>query len=320
MSPRFILAATLSAHALTCTAVESDTLRKVADSGRISVGYRMSSVPFSYLAAAGGPTGFEMEISNAVVAGVKTRLGQPDLKVELLAVTPQNRISLLQNGTIDIECGSTTNNQARGKAVQFAINHFYTGTRLLVKKNSGIRNWADLAHKKVSSTMGTTNVQMIRRYSRDHGLDFSIELGKEHDDAMLLVDEGRAAAFAMDEVLLYGLKSNARNPDDWDVVGDTLQVEPYACMLRRDDPQFQKLVNGVIGNLMASGEFEKLYTKWFLSPIPPKAHAAGLPLVDRFYAKWFTAPPNSFTGKMIDLPMSQQLRDNLRVQSDQPAR
>ncbi|MBS0466407.1 MAG: amino acid ABC transporter substrate-binding protein [Proteobacteria bacterium] len=288
------LAALLAASALGATAAESDTLKKIADAGKITVAYRESSVPFSYLAGSGGPVGFSVEITNAIVDAVKKQLNKPGLKVDLQAVTSQNRIPLLQNGTIDIECGSTTNNTVRGKDVQFAINYFYTGTRLLVKKNSGIKNWPDLAKKTVSSTTGTTNAQVIRKYSKDNNLDFNIVLGKDHDDAMLLVDAGRADAFAMDDILLFGLKSNARNPAEWDVVGDALQVEPYACMMRKDDPQFQKLVNGVIGGMMKSGEFEKLYNKWFMSPIPPK-------------------------NQVIGLPMSKELKDNLTAQSDKPA-
>lgn len=294
MKPTTILAAALAACALAGTAAQADTLKKIADTGKITVAYRESSVPFSYLAGSGGPVGFSVEITNAIVDAVKKQLNKPGLKVDMQAVTSQNRIPLLQNGTIDIECGSTTNNAVRGKDVQFAINYFYTGTRLLVKKNSGIKNWADLAKKKVSSTTGTTNAQVIRKYSKDNNLDFDIVLGKDHDDSMLLVDAGRAEAFAMDDILLFGLKNNARNPADWDVVGDALQVEPYACMMRKDDPQFQKLVNGVIGGMMKSGEFERLYTKWFMSPIPPK-------------------------GQVIGLPMSQELKDNLTAQSDKPA-
>ncbi|MHA7599402.1 amino acid ABC transporter substrate-binding protein [Alicycliphilus sp. T452] len=289
-----ILAAALAACALAGTAAQADTLKKVADTGKITVAYRESSVPFSYLAGSGGPVGFSVEITNAIVDAVKKQLNKPGLKVDMQAVTSQNRIPLLQNGTIDIECGSTTNNAVRGKDVQFAINYFYTGTRLLVKKNSGIKNWADLARKKVSSTTGTTNAQVIRKYSKDNNLDFDIVLGKDHDDSMLLVDAGRAEAFAMDDILLFGLKNNARNPADWDVVGDALQVEPYACMMRKDDPQFQKLVNGVVGGMMKSGEFEKLYAKWFMAPIPPK-------------------------GQVIGLPLSQELKDNLTAQSDKPA-
>ena len=209
-------------------------------------------------------------------------------------MTSQNRIPLLTNGTVDLECGSTTNNTARGKDVQFAINYFYTGTRLLTKKASGVKNYADLAKKKVASTSGTTNAQVIRKYNRDNNLDMDIVLGKDHEDSLLLVDTGRAEAFAMDDILLFGLMGNTRNPADWVVVGDSLQVEPYACMLRKDDPQFQTLVNGVIGGMMKSGEFDKLYAKWFMSPVPPR-------------------------GQNLNLPMSKELRDNLVAQSDKPA-
>ncbi|WP_295951343.1 transporter substrate-binding domain-containing protein [Rhodoferax sp.] len=271
----------------------ADTLQKIAESGQITLAYRESSVPFSYLAAGSTPEGFSVDIANAVADAVKKQLKKPDLKVALQAVTSQNRIPLLQNGTIDLECGSTTNNTVRGKDVQFAINHFYTGTRLLVKKASGIKNYADLAKKNVASTTGTTNAQVIRKYNLEKNLGMDIQLGKDHDDAMLLVDSGRAVAFAMDDILLFGLIANAKNPAEWEVVGDSLQVEPYACMLRKDDPQFQQLVNGVIGGMVKSGQFEKLYTKWFISPIPPR-------------------------GQNLNLPMSKELRDNLKALSDKP--
>ena len=286
--------AVAAAGLLTGPSASADTLKKIAESGKITLAYRESSVPFSYLSGPGAPVGFAVDISNAVVEAVKKQVNNPALKVELQAVTSQNRIPLLTNGTIDLECGSTTNNTVRGKDVQFAVNYFYTGTRLLTKKTSGVRNYADLARKKVASTSGTTNAQVIRKYSRDNNLDMDIVLGKDHDDSMLLVDTGRAEAFAMDDILLFGLMGNARNPAEWTVVGDSLQVEPYACMLRKDDPQFQALVNGVIVSLMKSGEFEKLYTKWFMSPVPPR-------------------------NQNLNLPMSKELRENLVAQSDKPA-
>lgn len=279
---------------LASAVVSADTLKKVAESGKITLAYRESSVPFSYLSGPGVPVGFAVDISNAVVDAVKKRVNNPALKVELQAVTSQNRIPLLTNGTIDLECGSTTNNSVRGKDVQFAINYFYTGTRLLTKKTSGVKNYADLAKKKVASTSGTTNAQVIRKYNRDQNLDMDIVLGKDHDDSLLLVESGRAEAFAMDDILLFGLMGNQRNPAEWTVVGDSLQVEPYACMLRKDDPQFQALVNGVIGGMMKSGEFDKLYTKWFMSPVPPR-------------------------NQNLNLAMSKELRENLVAQSDKPA-
>jgi ABC-type amino acid transport substrate-binding protein len=287
-------AAVVIASLLTSTAASADTLKKIAESGKITLAYRESSVPFSYLSGPGAPVGFSVDISNAVVDAVKKKLNNPALKVELQAVTSQNRIPLLTNGTIDLECGSTTNNTARAKDVQFAINYFYTGTRLLTKKTSGVNNYADLARKKVASTSGTTNAQVIRKYNRDQNLDMEIVLGKDHDDALLLVDSGRAEAFAMDDILLFGLMGNTRNPAEWAVVGDALQVEPYACMMRKDDPQFHALVNGVISGMMKSGEFEKLYAKWFMAPVPPR-------------------------NQNLNLAMSKELRENLVAQSDKPA-
>ena len=271
-----------------------DTLKKIADSGRISVAYRESSVPFSYIAAAGKPVGFSVELGNAIVDEVRRRTGKANLEVNYVSVTSQNRIPLLVNGTIDLECGSTTNNSTRAKDVAFAINHFYTGTRLLAKKSSHISNYADLAGKTVSSTTGTTNAQVMRKYNTDNGLNMDIVLAKDHSDAMLLVDADRAKAFAMDDILLYGLMATAKNPGEWEVVGDSLQVEPYACMLRRDDPRFKELVDGVIGAMMKSGEFDRLYTKWFMAPIPP----------------------NNIN---LRLPMAPQLRENLKNLSDKPA-
>ncbi len=291
---RTTLAALLLTGLAAVSAVQADTLKKIADSGKITLAYRESSVPFSYLTGGGAPVGFSTELSAAVVEAVKKRLNNPNIKVEQQAVTSQNRIPLLQNGTIDLECGSTTNNSTRGKDVQFTINIFYTGTRLLAKKTSKIANYADLAKKTVASTTGSTNAMVIRKYNTDKSLGMEVVLGKDHDDSVLMVDSGRAVAFAMDDILLFGLMGNAKNPAEWEVVGDSLQVEPYACMLRKDDPKFQELVNGVIGGMMKSGEFEKLYTKWFMSPIPPK-------------------------NQNLNLPMSKELRDNLKLASDKPA-
>ncbi len=291
---RFALATVALLGLAAVSAVQADTLKKVADAGKITVSYRESSVPFSYLAGGTNAVGFSADVTTAIVDAVKKRLNNPNIKVEYQAVTSQNRIPLLQNGTIDLECGSTTNNSTRGKDVQFALNHFYTGTRLLTKKTSGIKNYGDLAKKVVASTTGTTNAQVIRKYNTDKNLGMELVLGKDHDDSVLMVDSGRASAFAMDDILLFGLMGNAKNPAEWEVVGDSLQVEPYACMMRKDDPKFQELVNGVIGGMMKSGDFEKLYTKWFMSPIPPK-------------------------GQNLNLPMSKELRDNLKAQSDKPA-
>lgn len=283
----------LALLAAMCLPAGADTLKKVADIGKITLAYRESSVPFSYVAGAGKPVGFSVDVANAIVQEVKRRSGKL-LEVEYVPVTSQNRIPLLVNGTVDLECGSTTNNTSRGKDVAFAINHFYTGTRLLAKKTSKVKNYADLAGKPVASTTGTTNAQVMRKYNVEKGLNMQMILGKDHADSMLLVDADRAVAFAMDDILLFGLMATAKNPAEWEVVGDSLQVEPYACMLRKDDPKFKALVDGVIGGMMKSGEFEKLYAKWFTAPIPP----------------------NNIN---LNLPMAPQLRENLKARSDKPA-
>ena len=283
-----------AAAGLAClTTAHADTLAKVAERGQITLAYRESSVPFSYLDR-NQPIGMTVEISKAVAEAVKKAVNKPDLKVEWQAVTSQNRIPLLANGTIDLECGSTTNNSTRGKQVDFAINHFYTGTRLLVKKSAGIKNYADLKGKTVAVTAGTTNLQVLRKANADNNWGLELVTPKDHADAFLLVESGRAAAFGMDDILLYGLIANAKNPADFEVTGDALQVEPYACMLRKDDPKFKQLVDGVIGDMMKSGAFTKLYDKWFMQPIPP-------------------------ANSVLGLPMNAELKKNLTELSDKPA-
>ena len=288
-----LLAASLLGIGLASSA-GAQTLKKVNDSNKITVSYRESSVPFSYLIGSAKAVGFSVELSEAIVDEVRKKLKKPNLEVAYMPVTSQNRIPLLVNGTYDLECGSTTNNSTRAKDVTFAVNHFYTGTRLLTKKSLGIKNYADLAKKAVASTTGTTNAQVIRKYNADKNLDMQLVLGKDHDDSLLMVENDRAVAFAMDDILLFGLKANSKDPNALEVVGESLQVEPYACMLRKDDPEFKQLVDGTITRLMKSGEFSKMYTKWFMSPIPPK-------------------------GVNLNLPMSEQLKANLKTPSDAPA-
>ena len=289
------LSVLMTAVLLTATGAQAaDTLAKIASSNKITMAYRESSVPFSYLDGPSKPIGFSVDLSNAIVAAVKQKLGKPDLEVSWMSVTSQNRIPLLSNGTVDVECGSTTNNTARAKDVAFAINHFYTGTRLLVKKTANVKDYADLKGKKVAITTGTTNMLVVRKYNEEKKLDLDILAAKDHADALLLVESDRASAFAMDDILLYGLRSNSKNPAELEVVGEALQVEPYACMLPKEDPQFKALVDGVIVGMMKSGDFEKLYNKWFLGPIPPK----NLP---------------------IGLPLSDELRQNIKTPSDKPA-
>jgi ABC-type amino acid transport substrate-binding protein len=270
------------------------TLDKVKASGVITVAYRESSIPFSYLDDKAQPTGFGWEICGKIVDDVKKATGRADLKVQTQAVTSANRIPLLQNGTIDIECGSTTNNSERQKQVAFAINYFYTGTRFLVKADSPVKSLDDLKGKTVVSTTGTTNYKVLRNLSEEKKLELNLLGAKDHAESTLMVQSGRAVAFGMDDILLYGLKASALNPAELAIVGAPIQVEPYAIMLRRDDPAFKKLVDGTLTSLMKSGEFATLYKKWFQSPIPPK-------------------------GINLNAPMSQELQDNLKALSDKPA-
>jgi glutamate/aspartate transport system substrate-binding protein len=289
-----VAAAVLAAGPGASFAQAPATLDKVKASGTITVAYRESSIPFSYLGGDGQPTGFGWEICGKVVEQVKKATGRADLKVATQSVTSQNRIPLMVNGTIDIECGSTTNNSDRAKQVAFAINYFYTGTRLLVKANSPIKSVADLKGRKVVVTTGTTNFQVMRKLNADRGLNFELMGAKDHAESALMVQMDRADAFGMDDILLYGLRAGAQNPAELAVVGEALQVEPYAIMLRKDDPAFKKLVDDTLAGLMKSGEFEALYAKWFLSPIPPR-------------------------GINLNAPMSQELKDNLKALSDKPA-
>jgi len=291
---KFLLAS-LAFLAVPCAVVAqpAGTLDKLEKSGVIRIGHRESSVPHSYLDGT-RPVGFSMDICQHVVDDLRRQLKKPDLKVEFIPVTSANRIPLVQNGTVDLECGSTTNNAQRQQQVSFAINTFYTGTRLLAKAATPVSSYADLKGKPVVSTSGTTNYQVMRRYSQEQGLGIDLMASKDHADAMLVVDAGRAVAFAMDDILLYGLVASARNPAEWKVVGEALQVEPYAMMLRKDDPAFKAAVDGTIRRLVASGEFEAIYRKWFLQPIPPR-----------------NAP--------LNVPMSDELRRNLKELSDRPA-
>jgi len=269
--------------------VLADTLQKIASSGRITLGYRESSVPFSYLAGPRQPIGFGVDIYTHLIPALKRATGRTDLEVNWQALTSQNRIR-----TVDLECGSTSNTAARAKTVAFAINYFYTGPKLLVKQTSGVKDFEDLAGKTVAVTTGTTTMKLLRKLDLERSMNMQLLPGKDHADSFLLVDAGRAVAFAMDDILLYGQILNAKQPAQWQVVGTPPQVEPYACMLRKDDPAFKRVVDGVIADLMRSGEFERIYAKWFLSPIPPR-------------------------GRSLNLPMNEALRDNLRKLSDQPA-
>lgn len=272
----------------------AQTLEKVAQSNKITVSYRESAAPFSYVIESTKAVGFAVDLTDAIVRDLRKKLGLSYLEVVYMPVTAQNRIPLLMSGAYDLECGSTTNTSARGKDVAFSVSHFYAGTRLLVKKASGIQNYGDLMHKTVASTGGSTNEKVLRAYGLEKNLDLQFVLSKDYADGLKLLETDQAVALALDDILLFGLKANSKSSNMLEVVGETLQVEPYGCMMRKDDPEFKKLVDGTITRLMDSGEFAKLYAKWFESPIPPN-------------------------GVNLSMPMSAQLKANLKLHSDKPA-
>jgi len=237
------------------------TLKKLKDGGSITLGIRESSYPLSYLDAGQQPVGYHIDICNRIVDAVKARLKLPALKVQHQAVTSQNRIPLVANGTVDLECGSTTNNEARQKQVAFAPTTFVTNVRMAVKKSSGIKSLDQLKGKPVATTTGTTSVQLMRAHEKGRGIDFKEVYGKDHADAFLMLETDRAVAFVMDDNLLAGLIASAKAPSDYAIVGEVLSVEPIAIMLRRDDPAFKKLVDDAVTGLMKSGELDKLYAR-----------------------------------------------------------
>jgi glutamate/aspartate transport system substrate-binding protein len=267
---QFVLAALASAALAAPVAAQEGTLKKIKDSGSITIGHRDASIPFSYYDDKQQVVGYSHEIMLAAVEAVKAELKLKDLQVRLNPVTSQNRIPLIQNGTIDIECGSTTNNLERQKQVSFSNTIFVIGTRLLTRKDSGVKDFGDLAGKNVVTTAGTTSERLIRKMNEEKKLGMNIISAKDHGESFLTLETGRAVAFMMDDALLYGELAKAKKPGDWVVTGTPQSREAYGCMLRKDDAPFKKVVDGAIAKLMTSGQAEKLYARWFLNPVPPK--------------------------------------------------
>ncbi|WP_371412990.1 transporter substrate-binding domain-containing protein [Thiomonas sp. X19] len=263
-----------AAMALAFTAVQAEaltgTLKKIKDTDSITVGYRESSIPFSYLDGNGRPIGYAMELCGKVVDAVKADLKMPNLKVNYAPVTSSNRIPLLENGTIDLECGSTTNSVARQKQVAFGPTYFIINVSAAVKKDSGINDFAQLGGKTIVTTSGTTSVPLLKKYEKTKDLDFKEIYGKDHAESFLLMADGRAVAFVMDDILLAGQIANSKDPAAYKILPGSLRQEPYSMMLRKDDPQFKALVDRTIDGVMKSGEINKIYAKWFTSAIPPK--------------------------------------------------
>ena len=287
------LSAALLASALIsvpATAQEiTGTLKKIKDSGTITIGHRETSIPFSYLDEKQQPIGYSMDLCAAIVEEVKKELALPTLTVKYNPVTSQTRIPLMSNGTVDIECGSTTNNLTRQKQVSFAPITFVTGTKLVVKKTAKVKSYKDLKNKTVVVTQGTTNERTIKALSDKENLNIKFLNAKDHAESFLTVESGRAAAFAMDDVLLYGLIAKAKKPKDFEVIGNYLSYDPYGIMYRNNDSAFGVVVNRALSGLMRSGEINKVYDKWFVGKLP--------------------------SGETIGMPMSPLLKNGFELQA-----
>jgi glutamate/aspartate transport system substrate-binding protein len=278
-----IVIATAALLAMGATA-QADTLSKIKEAGSVTMGVRESSGALSYTLGDGKYVGYHVEICQHVLADIQKQLGLAKLDIKYQPVTSQNRIPLVQNGTVDIECGSTTNNATRQKDVSFAVTTFVEEVRMAVKANSGITSVNQLAGKTVATTTGTTSVQTLRKHERANNVDFKEVFGKDHADSFLLLESGRADAFVMDGSLIAGLISRSKSPADFKIVGEVLSVEPIAIMMRKDDPAFKTAVDNSIKAMIKSGEINKLYDKWLIQAIPPSNTKVGLPMSDSLKA------------------------------------
>ena len=254
------------------------TLKKIKDSGTITIGHRDTSIPFSYYDDKQQVVGHAVDICMRIVDAIKANLKMAKIDIKYNPVTSATRIPLMANGTIDLECGSTTNNLERQKQVAFTITHFVTANRYVAKKSSNIKSLNDLKGKTIVSTSGTTNIKWATEENAKRNLGMNIIAAKDHAESFLTVDTGRAAAFFMDDILLYSLVATSRNPGDWAIGSEAYTVEPYGIMLRRDDPAFKKVVDGAVSSLYKSGQIKAIYEKWFLKPIPPKGVNLNVPM------------------------------------------
>ncbi len=268
----------------------TDTLKKIKDSGSVTMGVRGSSGVLSYTLGEGKYVGYHVELCQRALEDIRKQLGLAKLDIKYQEVTSANRIPLVQNGTVDIECGSTTNNAQRQKDVSFAVTTYVEEVRIATRTNSKINSIADLNGKTVATTTGTTSVQLLRKHERATGVDFKEVFGKDHADSFSLLEGGRADAFVMDGQILAGLISKSKAPADFHLVGEVLSVEPIAIMVRKDDPAFKAAVDKTLTGLMKSGEIAKIYDKWFMQPVPPTNTKVGLPATAATKAAW--ASPN----------------------------
>jgi len=280
-----LMAAGMLAVSSAASAADLDgTLKKIKDEGVVVVGYREASIPFSYYDDAKHPIGYSIDYTNLILDHLRDALQLPHLKVRMLPITSQNRISLLQNGTIDFECTTTTHNESREKQVDFTNSLFIIGTRLLAKTDSGIKDFSDLADKTVVVGAGTTSEILLRKLNVDQKLGMRIISAKDHAESFLTLSTGRAKAMMMDDALLAGERAKTRNPKDYVITGTPQSYEVYGCMVRKGDTQMKALLDQVIAQAQTSGKGEEIYHKWFMSPIPPKQLNLDFPMSDAMKA------------------------------------
>ncbi len=289
MKKQVLVLAAVAMAAGAAMAQSNDTLAKIKSSGVVNLGVRDSS-GLGFTIGGGKYVGFHTEMAERIVDDLKKATGNPNLKINYQVITSQNRIPLLQNGTIDFECGSTTNNLTRQKDVAFAVTTYVEEVRMAVKANSGIKSIKDLNGKSVATTTGTTSVQTLRKHERAGGIDFKEVMGKDHADSFLLLESGRADAFVMDGSILAANIAKSKSPKDYAVVGEVLSVEPIACMLRKDDPKMKAALDDSIKRQIKDGSLGKLYDKWFMQPIPPNNVSLNMPMPESTKAAW--ANPN----------------------------
>jgi glutamate/aspartate transport system substrate-binding protein len=279
---QFILAALVFAALATPAAAQEGTLKKIKDSGSITIGHRDGSIPFSYYDDQQKPVGYAVDLCLRIVDAVKADLKMPKHDVKYQLVTSANRIPLMANGTIDLECGSTTNNLERQKTVWFTITHFVTANRWVAKKSANLSKLVDLKGKTIVSTAGTTNIKQMTELNAAQNLGMNIISANGHPEAFQMVETGRAVAFAMDDILLYSLAAQSRNPGDYAISAEATSVEPYGIMLRKDDASFKKVVDAAMTAIYKSGQINAIYEKWFLKSIPPKGINLNIPISDQF--------------------------------------
>lgn len=265
-----LVAALVAAAPAAAQTQGSDTLRRISETGTINLGHRESSVPFSYYDQRKQVIGYSHELMLRVLDGIKAEIGLPALTIRLVPVTPQNRIPLVQNGTVDLECGSTSHNTDRERHVAFSNSIFVIGTRLMTARQSGIEDFPDLAGRSVVVTAGTTSERLLRTYNEGLGGRITIVTARDHGESFQALESGRVEAFMMDDALLYGERAKAQQPEQWVVVGRPMSLEVYGCMMRRGDPAFKQVVDRMLAQLMRSGEALKIYVRWFQRPIPPR--------------------------------------------------